>query len=400
MADYDVITVGGGLAGAALAKALAGAGKRVLVVEAETEFRDRVRGELMTAWGVAETKALGIYDVLVGACAHEATHWENFIGPMSVGKRDLAATTPQGCTNLAFYHPSMQETLLAAARASGAEVIRGARVRSVEPGEEPAVEVERDGKAERLTARIVAGCDGRTSNMRKWGGFQQTQDPDRMQLAGLLLDGYAEDDTVRLVFDIGGGVGAFFFPLGDGRVRTYSANRVTSGKRFSGARDVPAYLAELRRAAPQMAPAIKGARAAGPLATFNGADSFVPSPYHSGVALVGDAAATSDPSWGQGLALTMRDVRALSDRLLETDDWDAAGKAYAADHDRYYGALREAEDAFTTFFFGEGPEAGAMRARGFPRMAAAGEAVAPDTMQAGPELAPADETARQRWFGE
>src|SRR5437588_63300 len=58
--DYDVISVGGGLGGAALAKAMAEHGARTLVLERETTFRDRVRGEGMEPWGVAETRALGI----------------------------------------------------------------------------------------------------------------------------------------------------------------------------------------------------------------------------------------------------------------------------------------------------------------------------------------------------
>ena len=48
---YDVITIGGGLAGAALAKRLAENGMRVLVLEREVAFRDRVRGEQMHCWG-------------------------------------------------------------------------------------------------------------------------------------------------------------------------------------------------------------------------------------------------------------------------------------------------------------------------------------------------------------
>ena len=47
VAEYDVITVGGGLAGAGLAKVLAERGVRVLVIEREIAFRDRVRGEQM-----------------------------------------------------------------------------------------------------------------------------------------------------------------------------------------------------------------------------------------------------------------------------------------------------------------------------------------------------------------
>ena len=57
---YDIITVGGGLGACALARVMAEEGKRVLVLEREREFKDRVRGEYMCPWGVAEARELGI----------------------------------------------------------------------------------------------------------------------------------------------------------------------------------------------------------------------------------------------------------------------------------------------------------------------------------------------------
>jgi choline dehydrogenase-like flavoprotein len=42
--DVDVIVVGGGLAGSALATSLARQGRQVLVIEREIKFKDRVRG--------------------------------------------------------------------------------------------------------------------------------------------------------------------------------------------------------------------------------------------------------------------------------------------------------------------------------------------------------------------
>lgn len=60
MPDYDVITIGGGLAGGALAKTIAEAGFRVLVLERLLVFRDRVRGEALYPWGVAEASTLGL----------------------------------------------------------------------------------------------------------------------------------------------------------------------------------------------------------------------------------------------------------------------------------------------------------------------------------------------------
>jgi menaquinone-9 beta-reductase len=59
---FDVIVVGGGLAGSALAGVLAQAGLGVLVVEREAGFRDRIRGELTWPWGVAEARELGLVD--------------------------------------------------------------------------------------------------------------------------------------------------------------------------------------------------------------------------------------------------------------------------------------------------------------------------------------------------
>jgi len=58
---YDIIVVGGGLGGATLAKAMAEHGARVLVLERERRFKDRVRGEATWPWGVAELKQLDVY---------------------------------------------------------------------------------------------------------------------------------------------------------------------------------------------------------------------------------------------------------------------------------------------------------------------------------------------------
>jgi len=75
--DYDIITIGGGLGGAALAKVMAEHGARVLVLESELNFKDRIRGEVMMSWRVADAKALGIYECMKTAGGVEVEYGSN-----------------------------------------------------------------------------------------------------------------------------------------------------------------------------------------------------------------------------------------------------------------------------------------------------------------------------------
>src|SRR5258708_2876017 len=90
---YDVITVGGGLAGSTLAKNLAEQGYRVAVLERETRFKDRIRGEQMHPWGVTEARALGIYEHLLTTCGHQTRWLLIWSGSKLRIKRDLVETT-------------------------------------------------------------------------------------------------------------------------------------------------------------------------------------------------------------------------------------------------------------------------------------------------------------------
>ncbi len=151
---YDIITVGGGLGGSSLAKAMAEHGARVLVLEREPHFKDRVRGEGMHAWGVPEAKALGLYELLRNTCGQEVRWWDIYLGSQLLAHRDFIATTPHQSPLFGFYHPDMQEVLLTAAAEAGAEVWRGAQVREVRPGAVPSVWVEQDGQRKELQARL------------------------------------------------------------------------------------------------------------------------------------------------------------------------------------------------------------------------------------------------------
>ena len=208
---------------------------------------------------------------------------------------------------------------------------RGATVWDVQSGTLPVVRIEQQGREEEVRARLVVGADGRTSIVRKWGGFDVHHDPDRLFLAGVLFERMLlpPEEAGYWLLNPSLGQAVPLFPQGRGRVRayfTYQSNDTPF--RLQGDAALARLIEEsVKTGAPSEFYA--DVRAVGPLATFNGADTWVEHPYKEGVALVGDAAASNDPSHGQGLSLTLRDVRVLRDRLLSHQDWQAAGDAYA-----------------------------------------------------------------------
>lgn len=399
MKCYDVVTVGGGIAASALAKAMAERGARVLVLEREQEFRDRVRGEALAPWGVAELDALGLLDAVRPAIADELRAWRLFVAGMQVAERPFEPTTLQRRNWLAFYHPELQRVCIGAAEQAGADVRRGARVSGLRPGRSPVVAVERDGHREEVSARIVVAADGRGSAMRGLAGFETRRDPEKLFFSGVYLEEVAIEPGYFYQFtDPSRGRMAYVFPQRDRRARCYVGwNKASHVARLQGPSSLPRFSAEAEEmGVPREV--LAGAKMAGPLATFDGADSWVEHPYRDGVALLGDAAATSDPTWGQGMSTALRAARVLRDALGTTDDWDAAGHSYAAEHDRVYEIVHRADGWFAELFMEMGPEADERRARAFPLLAT-DPTRAIDVPSSGPE-SPCDEAARRRFFGE
>ncbi len=399
MPDYDIITVGGGVGGSSVAKAMAEKGFRVLVLEREISFKDRVRGEWMAPWGAAEAKKLGVYDAIIASGGQDTPKIAARAGPAALPVRDFVNESALGMAAVTMYHPAMQEGLTAAAAAAGAEVRRGVKVKAVRPGREPEVDVESNAGSETFSARLVVGADGRNSMVRKWGGFESREEQPGNTLSGVLLDNVdIPPECADAVFNPFIGQIAFIFPQGEGKARAYLGVRTDSGIRLQGDADFSKFI-EMSIATGAPAERYAGATQAGPIASFEGYDSWVEHPYKDGIALVGDAAQTSDQTWGQGLSITMRDARELRDALIATDDWEAAGHKYAEAANACFDQIRLVENWLTLLMMDQSAEANAVRMKAIPRMAV-DPSILPDTHFSGPELAPADETARVKLFGE
>ena len=72
---------------------------------------------------------------------------------------DYRLTNPHGTVALSFFHPQMQEVLLAAANEAGVEVLRDATVVRLRSGEVPEADVAREGKLTTVTASSSALTD-------------------------------------------------------------------------------------------------------------------------------------------------------------------------------------------------------------------------------------------------
>jgi len=241
--QFDLVVVGGGLGGATLAKCVAESGARVLVLERDHEFKDRVRGEFLSPWGVAEASRLGIHGLLRDQCAHSVPWVDFYSANMLTAHRDVAATNPHQLPCLAFYHPAMQDVLIEAAANAGADVRRGVFVQEVRPGSPASVVTGNNGQRRQVRARLVVGTDGRSSSVRSSAGFKVRRDPEMMLVAGVLMEDMpAPEDTGQIIINSSLGQEAAIFPQGDGLARAYLCYQTGTHQRYQGESDLTRFV--------------------------------------------------------------------------------------------------------------------------------------------------------------
>ena len=393
---YDVVIVGGSVAGSSAAIVLRGMGLRVAVIERSAEFRDRVRGEGIHPWGVAEAENLGLLDTLSQAGAHSLPYWQPYEDGEPQEPYAWSADTPRGHVERSVYHPRLQETLIQAAADTGARVLRPDAVARIDQvGDVTTVQTA---SRQSLRCRLLIGADGRHSLTRRLAAIGVREDPTHHRIGGCLLDGIslADDRTHDARF---AGGRALMFPQGEGRARAYV---VISPARFSEideGRSLDPVLALFRRLFP--ADAIERPEAAGPLAFFANGDVWAEALWRRGFVLIGDAAGANDPSLGHGLSLCWRDIRELRDAFEAHGLSEDALAHYAVVRSRYFDTLQQHARWIGQLTTEEGPEADDRRqkvaearlhdptAGGFSLIVAQG-----------PRDLVADDAARARFFGE
>jgi menaquinone-9 beta-reductase len=395
--SFDVVIAGGGLAGSSLGGVLARSGLGVLLVEKESGFRDRIRGELTWPWGHSEALRAGLGEPLEQAGVVTLPVLDFYAARQRVDSVRWEEISIDAMPAIGFSHPQLQETLLTWAESQGATVLRPAKIVGVRDGNRPSVTVVRDGRTTEFQARLTVGADGKKSGARRWLRADSVTDPEHHWFGGLLLSGVTWDDTFGWATTPAAAVG--WFPTGTDACRLYirlAADRV----RDTGlGRTVDAFVAFAAKFMPEGT--LDGARQAGPMGFFPNSCTWSSRIALGHGVLVGDAAGALDPTQGLGTSLLFRDVRALSDLLTTDGDWERATSEFARQRQAYYDVLRAYDRWCALLDAEEGPEADRRR-----ELNAAAREADPTlggfaTLEAcGPDGLVPDEAARRIYFGE
>lgn len=370
----DVVIVGGGIAGSALALALARRGVGVTVLERQTEYADRVRGEYTHPWGVAEATRLEVLDLLVdagGVFPHRFIPYDEIMPPhiAEVAASDTGSFLP-GFYPLCVGHPAACRALSSAAESAGARYVRGIGDVQVTPGRRPSVTYENAGQSYQQDCRLIVGADGRTSVVRAAAGIPLHRAEPENLVSGMLVDGVTAWPQDALAIGTEGDREYLVFPQGGSKTRLYTCTALDQRNRYTGPNGPTRFLEDFGSLTclPQAA-SIAAATPIGPCATLSGEDTWVEVPAADGVVLIGDAAGYNNPNIGEGTSIALRDARMVADVLLNESDWSSARFAPYADERRermrrlrFTASLNAA--LYTTF----GPEGAARRGRFFGRL--------------------------------
>ncbi len=316
--DSDILIVGGGLNGPALALALAQAGFTVTVIDAldEDARRDEGFDGRSYALALASKRLLAA----IGIWHHVADHAQPMLGIKVTDGRAGEGPSP---FLMEFDHAEIEEGPMgfmvedrhlrrAFLDAMGAEArithIAGARVTAQDVQGQSAEVTLDDGRV--LTARVLVGSDGRQSGTARRAGI------------GRMGWGYGQTALVCAVEHEkphGGIAHQFFMPPGPLAILPLTGNRssiVWSEAEVEAARinalNDDAYLDELR---PRFGSFLGDIRLAGKQFTYPLNLTLAKALVGDRLALIGDAAHGVHPIAGQGLNAGLRDVAALAEVL-------------------------------------------------------------------------------------
>lgn len=344
-ARWDVVIVGGRVAGASLALQLARAGRRVLCIERGRRGSDTLSTHALMRGGVLLLQRWGMTQALVGGStpAIRRTTFDYGDERTEVSIRPAAGVD-------ALYAPRrtvLDAALADAAERAGAVFEFGSAVTSLHrdpAGRIDGVLVRRGDRVRTVPTRLVIGGDGRSSVV-----VRDTAAPvvASGRHAGAYLYGYWSDlPASGYEWYYRPGRSAGVIPTSAGQTCVFVGARPATVAAALADHDGPAgaYRALLGRIG---IPALAAAKQTGAVRYVRGLpNGYLRRPYGRGWALVGDAGHWLDPMSTHGMTSALRDVELLGQALTRAEDPAAPGllAGYQAVRDRLSLPMLRASD--------------------------------------------------------
>lgn len=315
---YDVVVVGGRVAGASTALLLARAGARVALIERSRRGSDTVSTHGLMRAGVLQLTRWGLIGGIVRAGTPPVRRTR-----FSYADGDHVQVSIQPKAGVeALYAPRrhlLDRLLVEAAAEAGADVWHGSSVSSLvtgRTGRVRGVRAQDAGGAEvTLTAPTTVGADGIRSSVAQQVGASVLR---AGCTASALLYRYVVDlPTFGYEWAYGIGAAAGLIPTNDGATCVFVATTPAQMRRLRRAGDAAsAFSALLAAAAPAFVERMRTAVAVSPMRGWAGVPGHVRQAWGPGWALVGDAGYFKDPITAHGMTDALRDAELLADQIL------------------------------------------------------------------------------------
>jgi len=319
--DFDLVIVGGGMAGASLALALSQQPLRIALIEAvpyrsETQpnYDDRA---IALAEGTRRIFAsLGVWDVIAPHVTNIERIHVSDQGHIGVTRLDCREEHVPALGYVITARALGHALVNATAQLSNLSLISPATLTDLKLGADHASAViDRDGQRETLTAKLIVAADGGDSTTRGLLDIPTTEhDYGQTAIVANLTTARPHQHTAFERFTPHGPLA--LLPLGEERCALVWTRAPKDAERILSLDDA-AFLAELQTEfGMRLGRFTKvGARAAYPLRLVQAREQV-----RQRLALIGNAAHTLHPIAGQGFNLGLRDVAALAQVLADACD--------------------------------------------------------------------------------
>jgi flavin-dependent dehydrogenase len=316
--NYDVIVVGGRVAGASTAMLLARAGARVALVERSRHGSDTVSTHGLMRAGVMQLTRWGLLDKVVdaGTPAIRRTDFHYADG------ESVQVSIRPGAGVDALYAPRrhvLDRILVDAAAAEGTVVHYDTVVTELlrdRDGRVSGVRAQdRSGRSMDLRATITVGADGVRSTVAELVGSRVVRRG--RSRSAVLYRYYGDAEATGYEWAYGAGGAAGFLPTNDLLTCVFVATTPSRMHALRHDGTEQAFGELLATSAPRLADRVAAARPAEPMHGWAGIAGFVRQSWGPGWALVGDAGYFKDPLTTHGMTDALRDAELLADEILE-----------------------------------------------------------------------------------